>query len=218
MIRGVHALFYSSEPEATRAFLRDKLRLPYTDTGGGWLIFDLPEGDLGVHPIGETGGPPSGTHDISLYCDDINGTVADLRSRGVQFEEEVSDAGFGLVTTFTMPGGVKILLYEPKYTKRISTGSPRRAKPRGPGEGWQESQETAKIALRPAPTHPSAPPPFSAGARYRRRADARRTRSAAPSVTSCSASSVSGTNRAFAASVPGTGSPSTYSQRTSIRT
>lgn len=130
MIRGVHGLFYSSEPEATRAFLRDKLQLPFTDTGGGWLIFDLPEGDLGVHPIHEGGSPRSGTHDISLYCDDIHGTVANLRSRGVKFDEEVSDAGFGLVTTFTMPGDVRILLYEPKYTKRTPTRKRARAKAR----------------------------------------------------------------------------------------
>ena len=51
MIRGVHTMFYSSEPEALRAFLRDKLGLAsYTDVGEGWLIFDLPEADMGVHP------------------------------------------------------------------------------------------------------------------------------------------------------------------------
>ena len=50
MIRGVHTMFYSSEPEAFRAFVRDKLGFPATDVGGGWLIFDLPEADLGCHP------------------------------------------------------------------------------------------------------------------------------------------------------------------------
>lgn len=117
MIRGLHGLFYTSEPEAVRAFLRDKLRLPYTDTGDGWLIFDLPEGDVGVHPLHETDGPPSGTHAVSFYCDDVHGTVADLRSRGVTFDQEVEDHGFGYVTYFTMPGGVKVQLYEPKYEK-----------------------------------------------------------------------------------------------------
>ena len=130
MIRGVHGLFYSSEPEAARAFLRDKLKLPYTDTGDGWLIFDLPEGDLGVHPISEGGQPASGTHDVSLYCDDIRGTVAELRARGVAFDEDISDAGFGLVTTFAMPGGVRVLLYEPKYTKRTLKRKPTRARVR----------------------------------------------------------------------------------------
>jgi hypothetical protein len=32
MIRGVHTMFYSSEPEALRAFLRDKFRFPYTES------------------------------------------------------------------------------------------------------------------------------------------------------------------------------------------
>ncbi len=118
MIRGLHGLFYSSDPEATRAFLRDKLQLPYTDTGDGWLIFGLPEGDLGVHPLDEEGEPPAGTHDVSFYCDDVHGTVAELRGRGVAFDQEVEDRGFGLVTYLTMPGGVRVLLYEPKYERR----------------------------------------------------------------------------------------------------
>jgi predicted enzyme related to lactoylglutathione lyase len=120
MIRGLHGLFYSSEPEAMRAFLRDKLQLPHTDVGEGWLIFDLPEADLGVHPLDESGQPPSGTHDVSFYCDDIQGTVADLKARGVEFREEIADHGYGFVTHFTMPGGVVVQLYEPKYTKRAS--------------------------------------------------------------------------------------------------
>ena len=84
MIRGVHAMFYSSEPEALRAFLRDKLGFPATDVGGGWLIFDLPEADMGCHPAERATGR-SGTHDISFYCDDIEKTVAELKARGVEF-------------------------------------------------------------------------------------------------------------------------------------
>jgi hypothetical protein len=119
VIRGLHGLFYSSDAKAMRAFIRDKLKLPYTDTGQGWLIFDLPEGDIGVHPLDENGEPPSGTHDISFYCDDIHGTVAELRSRGVHFDEDVADHGYGFVTYFTMPGNVKVQLYEPKYRKGV---------------------------------------------------------------------------------------------------
>ncbi len=117
MIKGMHGMFYSSEPDALRAFLRDKLQLPNTDVGGGWLIFDLPEADLGCHPVDEPGSPESGTHDISFYCDDIEKTVAELGSRGVEFLDEVSDQGYGLVTWFEMPGGVRVHLYQPKYTK-----------------------------------------------------------------------------------------------------
>ncbi len=50
MIKGIHGLFYSSKPEELRAFIRDKLKLPFSDVGDGWLIFDFQEGDLGVHP------------------------------------------------------------------------------------------------------------------------------------------------------------------------
>src|SRR5437660_9615678 len=98
MIRGVHAMFYSSQAEEVRAFIRDKLGLPYTDVGGGWLIFDAPEADLGVHPAMDADGGRPGTHSISFYCDDIQGTVADLESRGVEFTDEIRDAGYGLTT------------------------------------------------------------------------------------------------------------------------
>lgn len=117
MIRGLHGLFYSSDADATRAFLRDALKLPFTDVGGGWLIFDLPQADVGVHPVDESGKPPPNTHDVSFYCDDIHGTVADLQSRGVQFKAEPADHGYGYVTHFTMPGGIEVQLYEPKYQK-----------------------------------------------------------------------------------------------------
>ena len=81
MIRGVHTMFYSSDAEATRAFLRDKLRFPHTDVGSGWLIFDLPEADMGCHPAGPAPGATAGTHDISFYCDDIHKTMAELAAR-----------------------------------------------------------------------------------------------------------------------------------------
>jgi predicted enzyme related to lactoylglutathione lyase len=117
MITGVHTMFYSSEPEALRAFLRDKLRLAYTDVGQGWLIFDLPDAEMGCHPAEPSKGAPSGTHYISFYCDDIEKTVADLKGRGVEFTEPVSDAGYGLITHFKMPGDIKVQLYQPRYTR-----------------------------------------------------------------------------------------------------
>jgi glyoxalase/bleomycin resistance protein/dioxygenase superfamily protein len=117
MIRGLHGLFYSSDPDGMRAFIRDKLQFPATDTGGGWLIFGLPEADIGVHPVDASNEPPAGTHDVSFYCDDIHATVAALRQRGVEFKTDPADHGYGFVTYFTMPGGVEVQLYEPKYQK-----------------------------------------------------------------------------------------------------
>jgi len=117
MIRGVHTMFYTSEPEALRAFLRDKLRFPYTDIGEGWLIFDLPEAEMGCHPADPAKGAAAGTHDISFYCDDVAKTVAELKARGVEFTGPIADHGYGLVTYFKMPGNVQAQLYQPRYTK-----------------------------------------------------------------------------------------------------
>jgi catechol 2,3-dioxygenase-like lactoylglutathione lyase family enzyme len=117
MIRGVHTMFYSSDPAATRAFFRDQLGFPATDVGEGWLIFDLPEADLGCHPADPEEGAPSGTPHISFYCDDIKQTVAELTAKGVEFTGPVEDHGYGFVTHFQVPGGFAIQLYQPKYTK-----------------------------------------------------------------------------------------------------
>jgi hypothetical protein len=116
MIRGMHAMFYSAEAEALRSFIRDKLGLPATDVGEGWLIFETPEADLGIHPT-EQGGPPSGTAEVSFYCNDIASTVAELQAKGVEFTGPVEDHGYGLVTFFRVPGAFEVQLYQPRYAK-----------------------------------------------------------------------------------------------------
>lgn len=126
MIRGVHTMFYSKEPAALRSFLRDKLGFPAADIGDGWLIFGVPEADMGVHPAegcGEEGqdGKPNGTHDISFYCDDIEQTVAEMEANGVEFTTGVEDHGYGLVTCFRMPGDLTVQLYQPRYVKNFTT-------------------------------------------------------------------------------------------------
>ena len=117
MIKGVHNMFYSSDPEGLRAFFKDKLGFKSKDIGDGWLIFDISEGDMGVHPGDSTGksGAPSGTHDISFYCDDIYLTVKELKEKGVKFKSEIEDHGYGFVTYMQVPGDFHIQLYQPKY-------------------------------------------------------------------------------------------------------
>ena len=82
IIKGVHTMFYTSQADEFRAFLRDKLELPFTDVGEGWLIFDLPEADMGCHPTAGNEGPPAGTHDISFYCDDSRYAELGIRAIG----------------------------------------------------------------------------------------------------------------------------------------
>jgi hypothetical protein len=131
MIRGIHGMLLSSEPEALRAFLRDKLRLPFSDIGGGWLIFDFAEGDLGVHPAdaGDAGG-----HDVSFYVDDLEATVFELEGRGVTFDSEIAEHSYGFVTYLTMPGGVKVQLYQPKYRKKKPAARSQAKKPKQPAK------------------------------------------------------------------------------------
>jgi catechol 2,3-dioxygenase-like lactoylglutathione lyase family enzyme len=117
MIKGVHTMFYSSDAKALREFLRDKLGFKATDVGNDWLIFDLPEADMGCHPADENNGAPSGTQDISFYCDNIELTVEELKSKGVKFKDPVEDHGYGLVTFFEMPGEIWVQLYQPRYKK-----------------------------------------------------------------------------------------------------
>lgn len=117
MIKGVHTMFYSSRAEELRNFLRDVLELHATDVGEGWLIFDLPDAEMGCHPTDPQGGPPSGTQHISFYCDDIEKTVARLKARGVVFTAGIEDHGYGLVTHFQMPGDFAVQLYQPRYRR-----------------------------------------------------------------------------------------------------
>ncbi len=121
LIRGVHAMFYTSEPDALRAFLRDKLELEATDLGEGWLIFDVPDAEIGCHPADSRDGASSGTHHISFYCDNIEAAVLKLKERGVEFTGPIEDHGYGLVTHMKVPGGFAVQLYQPRY-RRNSQG------------------------------------------------------------------------------------------------
>ncbi len=117
MITGVHTMFYTSKADELRVFFRDILKLPFTDVGGGWLIFDLPDAELGVHPSDERPIAQPGIHNISFYCEDVRKTKAELESKGVEFTMDIADYGYGLVTRFKMPGGVEADLYQPQYKR-----------------------------------------------------------------------------------------------------
>lgn len=112
-INGVHTLLYTSEPDALRAVLRDVFGWDHVDAGDGWLIFETPPGEMGVHP-GET---PS--HQITFMCDDLKSTIADLTAEGVAFQGEIQDEGFGITVTMVLPGDVEVMLYEPRHPTAI---------------------------------------------------------------------------------------------------
>ena len=113
MITGAHILLYTPEAEALRGVLRDVMGWSYVDAHDGWLIFALPPAELAVHP----GDSPR--HELSLMCDDIHATVADLREKGVEIRGEPEAAGFGIQVTMVLPGGVEVMLYQPRHATAI---------------------------------------------------------------------------------------------------
>jgi catechol 2,3-dioxygenase-like lactoylglutathione lyase family enzyme len=127
VIKAVHMLIYSDDPEATRAFMRDVLGWPYVEhpeSEPGWLIFKTGPSEMGVHPTsgtwdGEEFSHPR-HHDVSLMCDDIQATRVELEAKGAVFSSEIEDFGFGLGTTLELPGAGGILVYEPRHPEAFS--------------------------------------------------------------------------------------------------
>lgn len=112
MIDGAHVTIFAEDADAARAFLRDVLELDAVDAGGGWLIFALPPAEVAFHPSDR-----SGPHELYLMCGDVEATVADLESRGVEITAPASDEGFGLMARLRIPGAGDIGLYEPRHPR-----------------------------------------------------------------------------------------------------
>ena len=127
MIKAVHALIYSDDPVATRAFLRDVLEWPFVEDPGsepGWLIFKSGPSEMGVHPTsdmyeGKTYSYPK-HHSISLMCDDVAATKVELERKGAEFSGDVEDMGFGIGAMLKLPGAGEILPYQPKHPEAHS--------------------------------------------------------------------------------------------------
>src|SRR4051794_1996975 len=105
-ITGVHAVFYTHDAEADRAWLADVLGLESVDAGGGWLIFALPPAELAAHSASSDGGV-----ELYLMCDNIETTMQELRDQGVAFDGAVIDRRWGHVTKIVLPSGARLGLY-----------------------------------------------------------------------------------------------------------
>jgi catechol 2,3-dioxygenase-like lactoylglutathione lyase family enzyme len=121
MIAAIHLLIYSDDAEATRSFLRDVLGWQYVEEpdAPGWLIFKSGPSEIGVHPThqtheGVTYDNPR-QHSISLMCDDLSQTIAELESKGAEFTGPVAERQFGITVMLKVPGADDIMLYEPRH-------------------------------------------------------------------------------------------------------
>ena len=108
---GAHVVVYSTDAEADRAFMKNKLKLTNVDVGGGWLIFALPPAKLAFHPH-----ESSSAHELYLMCDDIEQARNDLSAAGVTSSDPV-DEGWGILSSFDLPGGSSIGFYQPRHER-----------------------------------------------------------------------------------------------------
>jgi catechol 2,3-dioxygenase-like lactoylglutathione lyase family enzyme len=111
MINGAHIVIYSKDAEADRAFFRDVLQLPSVDAGRGWLIFALPAGEAAFHDAEQ-----NDKHELYFMCDDIAETLRDLKKKNVPVSA-VNEQRWGSLATFTLPGGGKVGIYQPKHPR-----------------------------------------------------------------------------------------------------
>jgi catechol 2,3-dioxygenase-like lactoylglutathione lyase family enzyme len=118
-ITGVHAILYTNDAVADRAFFADVLGLASVDAGDGWLIFALPPAELAAHPASAE----RGDYDLYLMCDDIEATVREFTAQGVEFGGGVTEQRWGLITTMHLPGGGRLGLYEPRHASPLLPAS-----------------------------------------------------------------------------------------------
>ena len=111
MITGAHTILYSKNPEADRVFLRDVLKFPSVDVGGGWLIFGLPPAEVAVHPS-----DANDVHEFYLMTADIEKFVAEMTTRNIPCSP-VQNQGWGILTHVTLPGGGKLGVYQPRHAR-----------------------------------------------------------------------------------------------------
>jgi hypothetical protein len=121
MITGAHAIIYSTNPDADRAFLRDVIKLTHVDVGHGWLIFGLPPSEIAVHPAEQDSASVEasagqGRHELYLMCDDVEAFVAAMRTHGIVCGS-IQDQRWGLLTQLTLPGGSALGVYQPRHAR-----------------------------------------------------------------------------------------------------
>ena len=102
-------VIFSKDADADRAIMAQILPGNAIDAGGGWMIYALPEAELAVHP---EHGPIR--HELHMMCEDIEDTRDKLIALGLVCDP-VEDLGYGLVSSFALPGGAKIGFYQPRH-------------------------------------------------------------------------------------------------------
>lgn len=115
MINGLHALIYSTNAEADRAFFAEVLDFPHVDAGDGWLIFKAPPAELAFHPT-EAGARV----ELYLMSDNVESLVSEWSAHGLEILVPPVVRDWGTEAVVRLPGGAAIGVYRPTHATALS--------------------------------------------------------------------------------------------------
>jgi predicted enzyme related to lactoylglutathione lyase len=104
MIDSISAVWLPvTDMDTSISFYRDKLGLDVVEQEGGWTEVTAGDQVIGLNrgesPAGDGGAV------IAFATTDIDGTVSELKERGVEFKGEISEHPWGKIAPFADPDG-----------------------------------------------------------------------------------------------------------------
>ena len=110
MINGMHALIYSTDADADRAFFKDVIGLDHVDTGEGWLIFKAPPAEIAFHPTN------AGVRcEIYLTCENVESVISEWSAKGLEVIVPPVERDWGTEAVVRLPGGSPLGVYRPTH-------------------------------------------------------------------------------------------------------
>jgi catechol 2,3-dioxygenase-like lactoylglutathione lyase family enzyme len=119
VITGSHFIFFSKDADADRRFFQDVFGFRAVDAGSGWLIFALPPSEAAFHPASADSTEKQAGHPLLgavlyLMCDNLSEQIKSLAGKNVVCSP-VAKERWGTRTSFRLPSGGEIGLYEPSH-------------------------------------------------------------------------------------------------------
>lgn len=62
-------------------------------------------------------------HQLTLICDDLHATLRELGEKGIEAYGGPEDEGFGITVMLALPGGVEVMLSEPRNATAIDAAT-----------------------------------------------------------------------------------------------
>jgi catechol 2,3-dioxygenase-like lactoylglutathione lyase family enzyme len=114
-----------SDAERSARWYEEKLGFEISNEDNHWVIARLKGADWMLHLC--EGELEPGNTGIGLYSDDVENTVADLKRKGVKFDQDYVKAGWGGNASFRDPDGNIIWIGPGKTLMEIASAGRRRS-------------------------------------------------------------------------------------------